>query len=514
MPSPFMTNYNGMDVPDYFYVSLLPAALKSSFDPILDAVEIKVVQEYYGEQQPSKLNGGPAFDPEDTWHSLLTDDVYEAAFGFDYNINPNLDYVVVVWDGSYYRYYDAMGPGYLGQTWTWNNWGGVNSTDALLVQKMSVQSINGTGPNNIALPYISNAPYTGSFAFDVANVNNSASITSLDALLTQRRAVGLIQKFTNNKPNFAVSGLLVTEPNFNTTNSFGVTIPNLMFTQHPDSAYIYNSLPLDFAYYSDPDSLGLGNKYLNIYYNAVGDINANYRPVYGGFKTAPAMELQYEGDLAVNKGDEVTIPVSIDHNGNLGAISLGLTYRNDLIEVIGTNYGEDFANFDHTAGTVRIAWASIDGANFNTGDAIAYIKVRVLANIEAGTRLFELDSFTELADVNAEVIEGVSFKAIALNTDGFAQTNGSLGAANSPNPFNDKTTISYTLPEAGTVNLVVYNKMGQIVKTLVNEYQTAGVHQVTVNSTDLSGAGVYLYKLDVKGETNNYSSTNNMILIR
>jgi len=142
------------------------------------------------------------------------------------------------------------------------------------------------------------------------------------------------------------------------------------------------------------------------------------------------------------------------------------------------------------------------------------ITVRVLANIEAGTRLFELTNFTEIADVNAEVIEGVNFKALALNTDGVAQTSGSLSAANSPNPFNDKTTISYTLPEAGTVNLVVYNKMGQIVKTLVNEYQTAGVHQVTVNSTDLSGAGVYLYKLDVKGETNNYSSTNNMILIR
>jgi len=512
MPSPFMSNANGMEVPDYFYVSLVDASVfggRDSFNPTTDAIETKKVEEYYYE--------APTDAWPDNYHPLLTDPVYEAAFGFTEPLEPG-SYRVIVWDGGFYEEYPLYGDGNLGQNWTWNNWGGVNATDALLIQHMSIGNINKVG-GTINLPYIANAPYTGSYAEYVANVNASTQaspITALDALLTSRRAVGLIQKFPNNKPNFAVAGLMVDSAAFNTNTSFpsssGKPLPT-PFTKN-DENYLWYTFAVDHFYYSDEFEFVPGDKYLNIYYNAVGDINASYKPVYGGFKTAPALELQYENVLAVNKGDEVTIPVSMDSNTDLGALSLGLTYRNDLIEVIGTNYGEDFANFDHNTGTVSIAWASQDGVSFNANEAVALIKVRVLANIEAGTRLFELTNFSELADVNAEVIEGVNFKALSLNTDAAQTTPGVLTTANYPNPFNDKTIVSYTLPEAGAVNLVVYNKMGQIVKTFVNEYQTAGVHQVTVNSADLNGPGVYLYKLDVKGETNNYSSTNSMILVR
>ncbi|MFQ5584746.1 MAG: hypothetical protein ACE5GL_09960, partial [Calditrichia bacterium] len=48
---------------------------------------------------------------------------------------------------------------------------------------------------------------------------------------------------------------------------------------------------------------------------------------------------------------------------------------------------------------------------------------------------------------------------------------------NYPNPFNPNTTISYTLPIAGNVELVIYNALGQKVKTLISEFQPAGNHQ-------------------------------------
>ena len=60
-----------------------------------------------------------------------------------------------------------------------------------------------------------------------------------------------------------------------------------------------------------------------------------------------------------------------------------------------------------------------------------------------------------------------------------------------PNPFNPGSTLRYTLDEPGTVSLKVYNIVGQVVATIVNnEHQSAGIHTVTV---DLSHAASGIY---------------------
>ncbi|KAA3606236.1 MAG: T9SS C-terminal target domain-containing protein [Calditrichaeota bacterium] len=71
---------------------------------------------------------------------------------------------------------------------------------------------------------------------------------------------------------------------------------------------------------------------------------------------------------------------------------------------------------------------------------------------------------------------------------------------NYPNPFNPTTKIDYTLKVDESVKLVVYNSLGQEVKTLVNESQKAGVQYTAVwDGTDRNGkvvsSGVYYYKL-------------------
>lgn len=63
---------------------------------------------------------------------------------------------------------------------------------------------------------------------------------------------------------------------------------------------------------------------------------------------------------------------------------------------------------------------------------------------------------------------------------------------NYPNPFNHETIIQYALPMESVVNITVYNTYGQVVDVLVNQKQSAGIHQVRWNARDLA-AGLYFY---------------------
>jgi hypothetical protein len=65
---------------------------------------------------------------------------------------------------------------------------------------------------------------------------------------------------------------------------------------------------------------------------------------------------------------------------------------------------------------------------------------------------------------------------------------------NYPNPFNPTTVISFKLPVASSVTLVVYSTLGQRVRELVNGDMNAGYQSVSFDATGLS-SGLYFYRL-------------------
>lgn len=72
--------------------------------------------------------------------------------------------------------------------------------------------------------------------------------------------------------------------------------------------------------------------------------------------------------------------------------------------------------------------------------------------------------------------------------------------ANYPNPFNAETQLSYTLARPGQVRLVVYNALGQRMRTLVDQFQAAGSYRLAWDGRDDGGRGVssglYFYRLE------------------
>jgi len=80
---------------------------------------------------------------------------------------------------------------------------------------------------------------------------------------------------------------------------------------------------------------------------------------------------------------------------------------------------------------------------------------------------------------------------------------------NYPNPFNPATNIVFDVPEAGQVNLTIYNVLGEEAAVLVNGEVTAGRHQVTFNASSLP-SGAYFYKL----QQNNSVLIKKMLLLK
>ena len=89
----------------------------------------------------------------------------------------------------------------------------------------------------------------------------------------------------------------------------------------------------------------------------------------------------------------------------------------------------------------------------------------------------------------------------------------SLGQ-NYPTPFNGRTSISYRLPDPGTVELTLYDLLGRPVTRLVTEYQEAGTHQASWDGMDddrrAAASGVYLYRLN----TGDQQLSRRLLLVR
>lgn len=112
----------------------------------------------------------------------------------------------------------------------------------------------------------------------------------------------------------------------------------------------------------------------------------------------------------------------------------------------------------------------------------------------------------------------ISFDASTLNADdpqipGLAET--PLLHQNYPNPFNPSTTISFSLPEAGTPRIFIYNLKGQLVRDLCQDASyPQGKHSITWDGKDSGGnsvcSGIYFCRLSFGGQ----NSSRKMILMK
>jgi len=141
--------------------------------------------------------------------------------------------------------------------------------------------------------------------------------------------------------------------------------------------------------------------------------------------------------------------------------------------------GENWVEVEHTM-TSTNAWAEI-AFDLSVYYAVpGRIQLRFVAADENDGSLIE-------AGIDDFLIAGV-FGSVAIG-DAPEVLRVRLGQ-NVPNPFNPVTTIAFSLPEAGTVQLGIFDLHGRLIKSLVRGSLPAGEHSVTWNGRDALGRSV------------------------
>jgi len=325
-------------------------------------------------------------------------------------------------------------------------WGGVNSTDALLVRRHTVGLTLLEGLRLV-----------------VADVNGSNSVNSTDALLIRRRTVGL-------DPGFAAGDWKFTKPD--------VTVAGQNATQN---------------------LLGL----------TVGDVNASYSNIPIA-KSTEFLALSAGTKQYVKPGETFELPVSVNYNADIAAITAGIKYDSDNLSFKSIRFAGSGLVFNENDGLISIAWDDLQPLQVKAGETLFSLVFKVSENADAGTTFdFQTSAENEFADVLAKSID------LQLSTNSveiFRPTDFSL-KQNYPNPFNPSTTITYDLPNNSSVTLEVYSIVGEKVATIVNQSQKAGSYEVTFDAGNLA-SGIYVYRLNAVSPGSSFTRALKMMLMK
>jgi len=162
---------------------------------------------------------------------------------------------------------------------------------------------------------------------------------------------------------------------------------------------------------------------------------------------------------------------------------------------------------------------SVSANNITTWDGSSWSPLgsgmnnAVLTLIVIGTDIFAGGHFTAAGGVSANYVAKWGSVVTGIKRSSQIPSKFTL-LQNFPNPFNPSTTFRYQLPQAANVQLIIYNTLGQVVRILVENEQSAGEYEVRWDGRDNTGrtvaSGVYLYRI----RTGTFVQTRKMLLLK
>jgi len=369
-------------------------------------------------------------------------------------------------DGSYMLSYDK----FTVDTMQWCN--DVNAIDVALL-KYFVGSDTLTDPTRCFSSKYKRA----------ANVDNNASINAIDAARIKAKIGSPYDAIKNfPKGNWPEMGTLVAMAGAD----LNVTLEIVSYGDYNASSSKYRdtltnwsgakSLPADIIVTSEEQLITNDPTYFELPLRISSKVNDF---------SAMGLELNYpDKDF---KLVSATMPKITDKNGTVKI--------NPSFEDIVAN-DNDLLVTDKD-GVIRVVYATTNHFDVAPNDIMIVLGFRSLKNMDQGALEFKLSGTGVIGNQYGEEHDDTYLLMPKVLIQG-DETDPGFELSGYPNPFNGEATITYNLPEDGTVKVKVYNAIGELVSELVNGSQETGKHSVVFSQKKLP-AGIYTINFEFFG---------------
>ena len=238
--------------------------------------------------------------------------------------------------------------------------------------------------------------------------------------------------------------------------------------------------------------------------------------IYGGNARSFALDMNEIAyvDL-IQDYQNSKLGIAIDYHGPVRGIELELEYDHKMVNIISTGLSKLQDNVMVTSKRIGDGNLKVIVANLNSGLIENNENMYLDIPLEFNGDDYQVSTVSlkdiKIAGSDGNIVRSLTrtefsdIKAIPVN---FALQQ------NFPNPFNPSTEIRFDIPENEHVTLIIYNMMGQKVKTLASGNMIPGYHSIIWNGTNDIGAkvatGTYFYSIN----TSNFQSIRKMLFLK
>lgn len=335
-------------------------------------------------------------------------------------------------------------------------------------------------------------------------------VSTLDLVLIQRHVLGL-NKFTS--PYDVISADINNDGKVSAADLVELRklILGIYLTLPKNDSWRFMNAANPFADANNPFPINekvaisnLSHAMTNQNFTAVkvGDVNgsATGNANNGNTETRSAVVLNGKNTkLVANTIQPITFDADINE---VYGMQFTLTVNNaDLVDIyVGDTKLPDTNIAKISDNKYTVSWNDITPVK---GSEILTVNVVTKTDMNASEIISMSSSVT-----NAEVYTGdeLNTSNLSLRFAGAENTEAFEVYQNEPNPFNDKTTITFNLPEAANATLKVFDVNGKMIYTTNGSFGK-GINSFNLSRTELTSTGVMIYQI----ESGAYTATKKMI---
>ena len=320
-----------------------------------------------------------------------------------------------------------------------------------------------------------------------ADVDNNSKVTAADLVTLRKNILGITIDFPNGQKSwrFVTANHVFTDP-----------AQPFPFTEK----YVFNQLT-ENKVNQNFQAIKIGDV------NQSATTNVNDPSVESRGKQSLEMEVDY---VLAQAGQTISVPVYgrsfqniLGYQGTMEFDGTALTLSDihpGVLDVSDVNFG--LQNADR--GFITTSWNREAPVSVDASEPLFTLIFNLKKDIDSYQVLKMTSGITPaIAYDNLYNVLDVSIGSRSKNSHvGFVLHQ------NIPNPFNDKTMVTFELPESMSVRVTVSDMTGKIVKVISGQY-TKGSHNIELSAAELGVSGVLFYKI----ESGKYTDTKKMILV-